>query len=152
MSVWGEIPGKVTHPFLLCWHPFILLVVFVVHLFLQPTGLKWCLSMDIDQGSRSQTNADKHLRLGLELGLAPYPLGWVIPYSYESPHKDRNACVYMCVYVCAYSACPYVCSLDEFIGSVNCRVINESTVHHRGGGEGERDVKREGEDEEAVFN
>lgn len=53
-------------------------------------------------------------------------------------------CVYVCASVCVCSACLYVCCLDEIVGSVNCRAINESTVHHREGGEGERDVVKEG--------
>lgn len=37
-----------------------------------------------------------------------------------------------------------MCSPDEVFGSVNCGVINESTVHHREGGERKRDEKRMG--------
>lgn len=38
--------------------------------------------------------------------------------------------------------CLCLCSPDEMFASVNCGVINESTVHHRKGREEERDVEK----------
>lgn len=39
--------------------------------------------------------------------------------------------------------CACLCSPDEMFRSVNCGVINKSTVHHREGREEERDVEKE---------
>lgn len=60
-------------------------------------------------------------------------------YVYQGPHKYRNRKGRMCV-----CACLCLCSPDEMFGSVNCGVINESTVHHWEGREEERDVEEEG--------
>lgn len=49
----------------------------------------------------------------------------------------KDKCVCLC-------ACLCLCSPDEMFGSVNCGVINESTVHHWEGREEEGDVEKEG--------
>lgn len=107
MSMWAEIPEKVKHPSLLCWHPFILPAVFVVHLFFHPTGVKWCLSMVVDEQSRSQKKADRHVILGLELGWGKGLGNTLFLRMPSQRHKCMRGyvCVCVCASVCVCSAC-----------------------------------------------